>query len=47
MANYLFQKGTNVTGTDKEIKEFPLELKNTILQKGEAAFYQHDSTVIV
>ena len=28
-------------------KQFPLELKNTSLQKGEAAFYQHDSILIV
>ena len=28
-------------------KQFPLELKNIILQKGEEALYQHDSIVIV
>ena len=28
-------------------KQFPLELKNTSLQKGEVAFHQHDSIVIV
>ena len=48
LAKYLIENGTNVTGTIRENrKQFPLELKNTILQKGEAAFYQHDSIVIV
>ena len=28
-------------------KQFPLELRNTILQNGEVAFYQHDSIIIV
>ena len=45
---YLIENGTNVTGTIRENrKQFPLELKNTSLQKGEAEFYQHDSIVIV
>ena len=48
LAKYLIENGTNVTGTIRENrKQFPLELKNTSLQKGEAAFYQHDSMVIV
>ena len=48
LAKYLIENGTNVTGTIRENrKQFPLELKNTSLQKGEAAFYQHDSIVIV
>ena len=48
LAKYLIEDGTNVTGTIRENrKQFPLKLKNTILQKGEAAFYQHDSIVIV
>ena len=48
LANYLIKSGTNVTGTIREKrKQFPLELRNTILQKGEAAFYQHDGIVIV
>ena len=46
LAKYLIENSTNVTGTIRG-KQFPLELKNTILQKGEAAFYQHDSIVIV
>ena len=46
-AKYLIENGTNVTGTIRENrKQFPLELKNTSLQKGGAAFYQHDSIVI-
>ena len=48
LANYLAENGTYVTGTIRENRtEFLLELKNTILQKGEAAFYQHDSIVIM
>ena len=48
LAKYLIENGTNVTGTIRENrKQFLLELKNTIWQKGEAAFYQHDSIVIV
>ena len=48
LANYLIENGTNVAGTIRENrKQFPLELKNTSLQKGDASFYQHDSIVIV
>ena len=48
LAKYLIENGTNVTGTVRENrKQFSPELKNTILHKGEAAFYQHDSIVIV
>ena len=48
LANYLVDYGTNVMGTFKENrKEFSLELKNTILQKGETEFHQYDSIVIV
>ena len=48
LAKYLIENGTNVTGTIRENRiQIPLELKNTILQKGEAAFYQHDSIVIL
>ena len=48
LAKYLIENDTNVTGTIREKrKQFPLEQKNTILQKGEAAFYQHDSIVNV
>ena len=48
LAEYLIENGTNVTGTIRENrKQFPLGLKNKILQKGEAAFYQYDSIVIV
>ena len=48
LANYLDENGTNVIGTIREnTKEFPLDLRNTILQKEEAAFYQHNSIVIV
>ena len=48
LAKYLIENDTNVTGTIKENrKQFPLELKNTSLQKGEAEFYQHDSIIIV
>ena len=48
LAKYLMENGTNVTGTIRENREqFPLELINTSLQKGEAAFYQHDRIVIV
>ena len=39
----MVQKSQELSGKEKQ---FPLELKNTILQKGEAAFYQHDSIVI-
>ena len=48
LTKYLIENGANVTGTIMENrKQFPLELKNTSLQKGEAAFYQHDIIVIV
>ena len=48
MANYLVENHTNVTRTIREYrKQFPCKLKNAILQKGEAAFYWHDSIVIV
>ena len=48
LAKCLTENGTNATGTIRENrKQFPLELKNTSLQKGEAAFYQHKSIVIV
>ena len=48
MAKYLTENGTNVTGTIRENrKQLPVELKNRSLQKGNAAFYQHDSIVIV
>ena len=48
LANYLGENGKNVAGTIRQKrKEFPLELKNTILQKREAAFYLHESMVIV
>ena len=48
LAKYLIENGTNIRGTIRENrKQFPIELKNTSLQKGEATFYQHDSVVIV
>ena len=48
LANYLIENGTNVIGTiRKNRKQLPLDLKNTGLQMGEAAFYQHVSIVIV
>ena len=48
LANSLIENGTNVTGTVRQNrKQFPLELKNTNLQRAEAAFYQHDTIVIV
>ena len=48
LAQYLIENGTNVTGTIRENrKQCWLELKNTILQKGEAAFYKYNSIVIV
>ena len=48
LAKCFIENGRNVTGTIRENrKEFLLELKNTSLQKGEAAFYQYDSIVTV
>ena len=48
LANYLVENREKVTGTIRENeKSFLLELKNTILWKEEAAFYQHDNIVIV
>ena len=48
LVNYLIENGTNVKGTIKENgKQFPLELKNTNLQRGEAAFHKHDIIVNV
>ena len=45
--NYLVENGTNVTGSIRESrKQVPLELKNTIRQKREAAFCQHDNIVM-
>ena len=46
LAKYLSENGINVMGTIRE-NSFPLKLKNASLQKGEEAFYQHDSIVIV
>ena len=48
LANYFIEKGTDVTGAIRENrKHFPFALKNTNLQKGEAAFYWHDSIIAV
>ena len=44
LVKYLIENGPNVTGTiRKNRKQFPPQLKSASLQKGEAAFYQHDS----
>ena len=48
LANYPVENGTKATGTLMEnIQQLPVELKNTILQKGEPVFYQDDCIVIV
>ena len=47
LAKYFIDNGTNVTGTIRNNRKmFPIELKNTALEKGETAFYRHDSIVI-
>ena len=47
LAKYFNDNGTNVTGTIRDNRKmFPIKLKNTGLEKGEAAFYRHDSIVI-
>ena len=40
LAKYFIDNGTNVTGTIRDNRKmFPIEVKNTALEKGEAAFY--------
>ena len=47
LAEYFLQHGTHVTGTIRENrKHFPTELKSLALEKGTAAFYQHDGLMI-
>ena len=41
------QNGTYVTGTIREHrKHFPVEMKAPRLEKGDAAFYQHEEVVV-
>ena len=47
VAEYFLQHGTHVTGTIRDNrKHFPTELKSLALDKGAAAFYQHDGLMI-
>ena len=47
LAEYLIQNGTYVTGTIREHrKHFPVEMKALRLEKGNAAFYQHEDVVV-
>ena len=47
LAKYFVERGTHVTGTIRDNrKNFPAELKAIQLGKGQAAFYQHEGTVI-
>ena len=46
LATYFLQNGTHISGTIRDTgKHFPVELKTMKLQKGEAAFYQHNGLV--
>ena len=48
LATYFPQNDTHITGTIRDTrKHFPAELKTKKLQKGEAAFYQHNGLVVV
>ena len=48
LATYFLQNSTHITGTIRDTrKHFPVELKTMKLQKGEAAFYQHNGLVVV
>ena len=48
VAEYFLQHGTHVTGTIRDNrKHFSTELKSLTLDKGAAAFYQHDRLMIV
>ena len=47
LAEYLKQNGTYVTRTIREHrKHFPVEMKTLRLEKGDAAFYQHEDVVV-
>ena len=47
LAKYFIERGIHVTGTIRHNrKNFPAELKAIQLGKGQAAFYQHEGTVI-
>ena len=47
MARHFLQNGTHVTGTIRDNRRhFPTKLKAIVLEKGEAAFYEHDGIVI-
>ena len=47
LAKYLLNKGTHVTGTIRDNrKQFPVQLKELILEKGEAAHFQHEGIVV-
>ena len=48
LATYFLQNGTHITRTMTDTrKHFLVELKTMKLQKGEAAFYQHNGLVVV
>ena len=48
LATYFLQNGTHTTGTIRDTrKHFPVVLNTMALQKGEAAFYQHNGLVVV
>ena len=47
LAKYFLEHGTHITGTVIDSrKHFKTELKSPCLEKGSAAFYQHDGLVI-
>ena len=47
LVEYFSRNGTYVTGTIRENrKQFPGDLKQVVLEKGEAAFYQHADKII-
>ena len=47
MAEYFLKQSTHVIGTNRDNrKHFPAELKSINLDKGAAAFYEHDCLVI-
>ena len=48
LARHFLQNGTHVTGTIRDNRRhFPTKLKAIVLEKGEAAFYEHDGIVIL
>ena len=48
LAKYFLEHGTHVTGTIRDSRtHFPTKLKSLCLEKGSAAYYQHDGLVIM